>query len=1502
MDKKLLEKNEFLEIKNQLNQMFYDYINKTDEELSPLMNTMDSDLFQEMFLRNYLKPFLEVNYYPIIEKIASYDLSQIPASLWEDFPIYGIDPFVFNLEGTNANIDFRYFSFQYTDHFNLKGCHLTHLEEANLIDLNGFDEEVIKSNFNIFLDDSYPIEFRQKYYDHSLDFNDYLSLDDEQKDKFPDSFNHFMNHKTYEVLGSLKKVSDLLKMYPEEVNYIIQNINSFHKIKLQPFLEKFKDISNEEFLDSYYSFLRYEIIHNYRTFSIEELPKKFIEENRDVLLLDSGLPFVILEKYYTATLPWKDVLDYPILLDVCKKNHSLLYYSIDNHDFIEILDTNRIDDLVKNHRGFLEYVFTHKNQLHFSNIKNRMNEKDLPFPVWLKRVSMQDASYLHYYLLYIHKESSIYPDDLTLKEILERRDLRSEEENRLLDEVISYIGYDNIIRFQEETSYFTKEKFHNPLYNLEFIGSIIKKYNGRNNPDIYFEKEDYDSFLSSVEEVFTCKKPFGFTFDYRDVSKSFQEKYPDIFLNEEELEGLEDEDKKTIMDSFYSGTMKYEDIKKYPILVDVLKNKDLEIPFEQFLYGHSIIPNFLELCKIYGDYLTYAYLAISSKMIVSLEDACSLLDEKIYENIINGSISKYGEDLPLSFQEKYPHLFLPKDADKKVKARFYSRSFVVEDFLDDEELLQYFTEHHVDLVAGMNKDFSKLIGLRENASLKDNYMKLKIIEDFGIWRLTEEESEELEDEYLSIIREKYDEVDEEFLKTFKEVLIRIVHSNSSKLYRIRNKLISPIVRSSDPIKKLESIEDLYLRNHLPDVFKTYQVFRILHTNSLGQLELNTNKNSSPVLLHHSLKSNELILSSDLVKVAMESNNSSIRNYIQSFKEGYGLYQEALNDKSLSLEQEEKLKRFSKMLMALYNESILGKNMRITSSDNYLEDIKNSIHLLSPNGMDDYDLVERVTKMFTHFAGFKSYQELLEHMDQVRDRSDKRNRERAKRPFQLRKGDLIKGINSPDYLLPSLQNGIVATEFLGSDAKERGDSTPLDTDFSYSLLDEDLESGIRHSISRDYGPVWFIIEREDPDLELSRDFDGKEECGDFHKDKIELFRTGENGHFGIRTGIGSCHISYIVVDYYSPKMGVDVAMGGFYIPIVDKSGHLLFREVDYDEIRRKMDGLSHYGINTYTFSDHLVIPEVLEIQKDLKDDRRHIQTIGRKIKDSFKKTLESIDVDGEGYSFSIKECMDGDLSLGTIEVIDTGSTSRGTSIVGDTDFDYMFRMDSNIIKNSDKRAAIIKVLGNLLHATPNEKGEFREKGVLIGGVDESVDIDISFETKRDDISYTTDMCLKDRLDTIRRVDPLKYDLVCANIIYAKKVLKEADCYYKHGHSKWMGNGGLGGVGVENWILQNGGSFIDAVQNFVDMAENDSKTGFLNWEDFKQKYQIWDFGENFHGKGGRHDNFVYDNMDENGYRVMLDVLLKELKKYKNREQVIEILGEERDVSFKDQKKYI
>ena len=88
------------------------------------------------------------------------------------------------------------------------------------------------------------------------------------------------------------------------------------------------------------------------------------------------------------------------------------------------------------------------------------------------------------------------------------------------------------------------------------------------------------------------------------------------------------------------------------------------------------------------------------------------------------------------------------------------------------------------------------------------------------------------------------------------------------------------------------------------------------------------------------------------------------------------------------------------------------------------------------------------------------------------------------------------------------------------------------------------------------------------------------------------------------------------------------------------------------------------------------------------------------------------------------------------------------------------------------------------------------------------------------------------------------------------------------------GGLGGVGVENWILQNGGSFIDAARNFLETARTHS------FEEFKQLYTIWDFGKNHLSERKRryaYDNFIENNMDRVGYEKMIKTLEEYVKKY-------------------------
>ena len=218
---------------------------------------------------------------------------------------------------------------------------------------------------------------------------------------------------------------------------------------------------------------------------------------------------------------------------------------------------------------------------------------------------------------------------------------------------------------------------------------------------------------------------------------------------------------------------------------------------------------------------------------------------------------------------------------------------------------------------------------------------------------------------------------------------------------------------------------------------------------------------------------------------------------------------------------------------------------------------------------------------------------------------------------------------------------------------------------------------------------------------------------------------------------------------------------------------------------------------------------------------------------------------------------------------------------------MIRLDNNIKSDPVKFSAVCNAISKAL--TGKETiGELRLKQVSLPNLDKPVDIDISYTQKKDEITYTTDMCIKDRLETIKELYKDQYPYVLANMVYAKKVLKEAGCYYKHGHSKYTGKGGLGGVGIENWILQNGGSFIEASKSFLEDALNEQKTNFIPWESFKEKYSIWDFGENFKGADyNKHDEFVHSNMDKDGYEQMCITLKKVLENIKNKEELTEMV---------------
>ncbi len=414
-------------------------------------------------------------------------------------------------------------------------------------------------------------------------------------------------------------------------------------------------------------------------------------------------------------------------------------------------------------------------------------------------------------------------------------------------------------------------------------------------------------------------------------------------------------------------------------------------------------------------------------------------------------------------------------------------------------------------------------------------------------------------------------------------------------------------------------------------------------------------------------------------------------------------------------------------------------------------------------------------------------------------------------------------------------------------------------------------------------------------------------------KLEIFATGVDGsgHYGVRTGFGMNLVSFCVTDStlldstpVSEVTKLEIALDGFYIPVVDRdSEELIFHPAEYDKMRAQMSGLSYYHTGDYQFapdselelgeltldkeslsavsipsssstsddaqgasSGSITIPGTDTIIDQLlasiaETDRKH-EVINRAIKQAITNIPE--------LNLSYKDYLDGDLTENIVEMIDTGSTGRQTNAPGSGDFDYLARLDRSILNDPTKKQqitdALLAAFGRENDGSTIVNGNLRLKQVSIDGLAEPVDIDITFAQKTNKVQYPTDAALADRLSNIKNQSETKYRQVLANIIYAKQFLKAAGAYKPRRSPEAKGIGGLGGVGIENWVLQHGGSFKQAARDFLSVADNCS-----SFEDFCAHYPVWDYGENHKGiRSKPHDNFVADNMNPEGYERMKEAL--------------------------------
>ena len=712
---------------------------------------------------------------------------------------------------------------------------------------------------------------------------------------------------------------------------------------------------------------------------------------------------------------------------------------------------------------------------------------------------------------------------------------------------------------------------------------------------------------------------------------------------------------------------------------------------------------------------------------------------------------------------------------------------------------------------------------------------------------------------------------------FVSVLKRISETPSQALQRVAAELSKELALQGDPEAALDDIEDVFTRNNLPDVAKALRVFEILNTKKTLDNKLQK-PGLSPVLKGQNHRARMFTIYKDILKVHVESSNPSLKEYLQTLQGAQEVVNivESQGPNSLNPEQQKIFAQLCRRLEALFENSQLGRSAEKDEGNSAQpQELMKTFDnwKMSLGVQEGQSVTDRIAEMFLRPLGFESIESALGQMDSARQEADARGREfvanlRSGGPA-IQAGDLLKGTN-PEYFASILRNGSVAKEYLGADADS--DATPLDTDLG-EVLESDVKLGTKEALnaspSKGYGDVVFGIRNRGQFIRTDRG-EVMKSGAKFNSDdrKYELFVTAavdSQRHVGIRTGFPSTEIDYVVMRgdtrFKVRSYAMETVMRGVYTPILDEEGSLLFSPEDFDTYRATyLSGLESAGGTAFKYEDPTIrgsdsFKESLALIKSEKEsDRELIPALTKEIRSVVTEVLAANNIGWRDRS----------AGLAGAEMLDTGSSARLTNVSGSYDFDFALKLDPGDMRRVDEvQSKIFDRLSQLggVSNDGNTSGQLRMKGVQVPGSPEGVDIDIAFASKAEIENYESHNAVEDRLKSIEKnlgVETL--ESVTANITLAKKMLKAAKAYKKGSHA----DGGLGGIGVENWILANGGSVLKACDTFNSFAYDESGA-IRSFEDFKKDYALIDPGINVKFSG--HDNFIL-NMTPDGYLRMAE----------------------------------
>lgn len=707
---------------------------------------------------------------------------------------------------------------------------------------------------------------------------------------------------------------------------------------------------------------------------------------------------------------------------------------------------------------------------------------------------------------------------------------------------------------------------------------------------------------------------------------------------------------------------------------------------------------------------------------------------------------------------------------------------------------------------------------------------------------------------LELIESKDFPFSEEQLR-YVEVFKKVKDSPSRELKNLFAEII-PLLVKYDSIEKinevLAKIEQVFLTNNIPMVGKQYKIFEIIYGDSRLQYGLSRSKVESLKKLNSPVKQ-RLTIFKDLMRAHIASADSNLEQYLVVLSEGRVVLDKFEDGESLSETEKKSLKLFIKKINILTGH--IGKESIVTGDDMSDEEMGQEIKMLSDSlGVEEgAGIIEKFEKFFLKRIGIETVEDAIKKMRQMKINANNRNLEGIKEgKVTLKNGDLVKGVSS-NYLDTYLDKGVYAPEFIGAESvnakssSKASDSTPFDTDL---IIIENDKTNLEDNLPG-YGDINLILKNKPQ----------------FEQDGLDIFKTGviSENHYGIRTGFGSTQIDAICVrpdgirDSGIDKVKYFIAKKGFYIPICDTKGKIIFTKEDYDEYRKIFSGIKRYEGEQIQISKEWKTDKVSDEIKSIAQTQENISNM-EQVRDKVQEKIKSI-LTESGIKLHKGEYDDS--LLGAI-MVDTGSTGRGSALDEKFDFDFVVKLDDT---DWDKVQGIINKIKEIFPVkdsyTDHEMIMFRSQEIEIDGI--KMDIDIGFNKKSDSEDFAAHDALKEKYKSIEQTYGKQALLdTLTNIRYAKKKLKEAECY-KKGNKGGEQQGGLGGIGVEYWIIQNGGDAVNAFRNLAEVSFDNGQ--LVPFQEFKTRFKIFSAGQNLRGYD-KVENFAF-NMSESGYQKMAEL---------------------------------